>query len=260
MSEYGSGLTFGQTRNMDKERIKHALCGELMCGEDENGFVYAKATPEECAAYILSAYDDCVYHAKQAMDSGRALERLMKSKGVEYTPEEYGVVMEAARLEFDDYQYENTDDDAPIGFDETPPEIDATKENGHFNFWERMADVEITTVGGNGVVSDVIIDGENVSDRIFGLSYKHEPGEFPKLTLTVIPRRVAIRSVASVQAHEADIGKLFPSIQTESLLYAKEEFAVEKAVNEAMREMAEKVKRAFKEIPAMFGSRKSGGE
>ena len=122
MSEYGSGLTFGQTRNMDKERIKHALCGELMCGEDEKGFVYAKATPEECAAYILSAYDDCVYHAKQAMDSGRALERLMKGKGVECTPEEYGALMEAARLEFDDYQYENPDNDAPIGFDETPPE------------------------------------------------------------------------------------------------------------------------------------------
>ena len=122
MSEYGSGLTFGQTRNMDKERIKHALRGELMCGEDENGFVYAKATPEECAAYILSAYDDCVYHAKQAMDSGRALERLMKGKGVECTPEEYGALMESARLEFDDYQYENPDNDAPIGFDETPPE------------------------------------------------------------------------------------------------------------------------------------------
>ena len=122
MSEYGSGLTFGQTRNMDKERIKHALRGELMCGEDENGFVYAKATPEECAAYILSAYDNCVYHAKQAMDSGRALERLMKGKGVECTPEEYGALMESARLEFDDYQYENPDNDAPIGFDETPPE------------------------------------------------------------------------------------------------------------------------------------------
>lgn len=122
MSEYGSGLTFGQTRNMDKERIKHALRGELMCGEDENGLVYAKATPEECAAYILSAYDDCVYHAKQAMDSGRALERLMKGKGVECTPEEYGALMEAARLEFDDYQYEKPDNDSPIGFDETPPE------------------------------------------------------------------------------------------------------------------------------------------
>ena len=122
MSEYGSGLTFGQTRNMDKERIKHALRGELMRGEDENGFVYATATPKECAAYILSAYDECVYHAKQAMDSGRALERLMKSKGVECTPEEYGALMESARLEFDDYQYENPDNDAPIGFDETPPE------------------------------------------------------------------------------------------------------------------------------------------
>ncbi len=29
MSEYGSGLTFGQCCTMDKERIRHALKGEL---------------------------------------------------------------------------------------------------------------------------------------------------------------------------------------------------------------------------------------
>ena len=44
------------------------------------------------------------------MDSGRALERLLKSKGVEigvtYTLAEYMNFMEAARRESDDYIYE----------------------------------------------------------------------------------------------------------------------------------------------------------
>ena len=110
MSEYGNGLSFGQTRNLDKERIKRALRGELVCGEDENGFIYAEASREDCERFILSAYDDCVYQAKQSMDSGRALERLLKSKGVEigvtYTLAEYMNFMESARRESDDYIYE----------------------------------------------------------------------------------------------------------------------------------------------------------
>lgn len=32
MGEYGPGLTSGQAFNKDKERIKHALKNELVCG------------------------------------------------------------------------------------------------------------------------------------------------------------------------------------------------------------------------------------
>ena len=115
MSEYGSGLTFGQCCTMDKERIKHALMGELMCGEDEDGFIYERASRQECERYILSAYDSVVYHAKEAMDSGRALERLMESKGLKmgqgYTLMEYAEFKEAAKLEYDDYEYEPDDEE-----------------------------------------------------------------------------------------------------------------------------------------------------
>ena len=133
MSEYASGLTFGQTRNLDKERIRHALRGELVCGEDENGFIYAEANREDCERFILSAYDDCVYQAKQAMDSGRALERLLKSKGVEigvtYTLAEYMAFLEKATLESDDYLYEKDNEeksmlgnyDAQSGVPHLPP-------------------------------------------------------------------------------------------------------------------------------------------
>ena len=131
MSEYGSGLTFGQTRNLDKERIKRALRGELVCGEDENGFIYAKANREDCERFILAAYDDCVYHAKQAMDSGRALERLLKSKGVEvgvtYTLDEYMTFTEEATREFDDYLYEDEKTQ-----EDTPPEITPENKTGDF--------------------------------------------------------------------------------------------------------------------------------
>ena len=78
MSEYGSGISFSTARMYDKERIKHAFMGELMCGEDENGFIYAPASKEECEKFILSAYDSAVYCAIQAIASTRATERFAK--------------------------------------------------------------------------------------------------------------------------------------------------------------------------------------
>ena len=201
MSEYGSGLTFGQTRNMDKERIKHALCGELMCGEDEKGFVYAKATSEECAAYILSAYDDCVYHAKQAMDNGRALERLMKSKGVECTPEEYGALMEAARLEFDDYQYENPDNDAPIGFDETPPETDEEKPAS--SFIDGLPEIVIQG-GSTGASTKVMINGKDIP-YLDAVRFETAGGELSKVTLTFVPKSVTIRTLGELMEYEREL-------------------------------------------------------
>lgn len=115
MAKYGCGLSFGRVCMLEKEQIKHALKGELACGETDDGFVYAPAGKEECDRFILSAYDECVYQAKDAMDSGRALERLMKSRGVEldvtYTLEEYMRFFMEAAIEFNDYVYEPEEDD-----------------------------------------------------------------------------------------------------------------------------------------------------
>lgn len=80
MGEYGvnSGmLAFAY----DKERIKHALDGELMCGEDENGFVYEKATAQECRTFILSAFDNAVHMCQQAWASGRAHDAYDRENG-----------------------------------------------------------------------------------------------------------------------------------------------------------------------------------
>ena len=128
MSEYGSGLTFGQVCNCNKERIKHALRGELMCGEGENGFIYAPASREECERYILRAYDECVYQALQSMDSGRAVDQLMKNHGLvlgeTYQLPEYMVLVEEEHRRFNDYVYEPDEeekDDLTDGEEEQEP-------------------------------------------------------------------------------------------------------------------------------------------
>ena len=111
MSEYGSGLTYGQTAMLDKERIKHAFRNELVAGEDENGFIYAPCSKEEAEAFILNAFDNAVYQALRAMTSGRAMERLLH----EFAPDvpeadifrRYMVVdAEESAKYADDYEFE----------------------------------------------------------------------------------------------------------------------------------------------------------
>ena len=106
MAEYAPGLTFGQCCNLDKERIKHALAGELMVGENENGFVYGKANMIDCAEFILRAFDNVVFQCKQSMDSGRAMETLMRKHGITIDLREYMQELEQERLKFNDYVYE----------------------------------------------------------------------------------------------------------------------------------------------------------
>ena len=108
MSEYASGLTMGQCASLDKERVEHALHGELMCGEDEHGFVYAPAPREECESYILSVIDNWYFQAKQLADSGRAVERVMARHGWHMDFMEYMGEMAKAESEYGgDYVYEH---------------------------------------------------------------------------------------------------------------------------------------------------------
>lgn len=103
MSEYGSGISMMRAFALDKERIKHAFKGELICGESENGFEYAPASKEECEAYILSAYDNAVYYAILNAASGRALERIYHSHvGKLPDMKEYMTVMEQELLKDDE--------------------------------------------------------------------------------------------------------------------------------------------------------------
>ena len=82
MSEYGGGVSLVQAFNYDKERLLKALDGQLMCGETEDGFEYCDAPEEECRAFIISVFDNAVYHALQGYASGRVLEKVMNSNGI----------------------------------------------------------------------------------------------------------------------------------------------------------------------------------
>lgn len=109
MSEYGSGISFAKACAYDKERIKEALKGRLLCGEDENGFIYEEAPREECEKFIISAFDNVVYHARKSMASGRAMEALLKVHHFDVDLKEYIYYMSAEEFkdyENDEYVYE----------------------------------------------------------------------------------------------------------------------------------------------------------
>lgn len=89
MAKYGNGISFKQACEYEREGIEHALRGELVCDESEEGFVYAKASKEECDKFILSAYDEVVYQAIRAFTSGRALERIAEERGGGISLQEY---------------------------------------------------------------------------------------------------------------------------------------------------------------------------
>ena len=109
MGEYGSGLTMGKCFNMDKERIKKALDGYLVVGEDKNGFIYEKASQEECREFILRKFDNAVYHCLESMAFGRVYDYIMAKNGVKYTMEEILLSKAIEDERFQDYQYEPFD-------------------------------------------------------------------------------------------------------------------------------------------------------
>jgi len=83
MSEYGCGVSLVQAFNYDKERLLKALDGQLMCGETEEGFEYCDAPEDECRAFIISVFDNAVYHALQGYQSGKCLEQVMSANGLD---------------------------------------------------------------------------------------------------------------------------------------------------------------------------------
>ncbi len=76
MAEYGSGISLAQAFKYDKERVLHALKGELMVEENADGFIYEPASKEECDEYIISAFDNAVYHVFEGHSAAKAIETL----------------------------------------------------------------------------------------------------------------------------------------------------------------------------------------
>lgn len=109
MSEYGSGMSMADMFNLDKERIKMALKGELVSGEDESGFTYAPASKEECEEYILKAFDNAVFHCLKCARSGRALEKILNElcgiKPEDYFYEYMKITSELEREDAEKYEF-----------------------------------------------------------------------------------------------------------------------------------------------------------
>lgn len=77
MSKYGPGLSFKKVCELELEQIEHALNGELISGETEQGFTYyAEPSEEKCKEFILDSYKECAHQALLAMHGSRAIEKV----------------------------------------------------------------------------------------------------------------------------------------------------------------------------------------
>jgi hypothetical protein len=119
MSEYGSGITMMEGFALDRERIRHAWDGELVCGEDDRGFfLYEPADEGDCLAFIIKAFDNAVFQCRQALAAGRALEHMLQERIPDYpygeSFEEYQkarVAEEERDLKRADYPFDDDPDD-----------------------------------------------------------------------------------------------------------------------------------------------------
>lgn len=111
MGEYAPGMTAAQIFNMDKERIKHALDGELMYSENEEGIIYRPASREECRDFILRKFDNVVYHLLESYKFGRIYDYLMEKNGVKYNMQDILLSKAIEDCKPCDYQYEPFDGD-----------------------------------------------------------------------------------------------------------------------------------------------------
>ena len=106
MGEYINGLSTGTEFGFDMERVKKALDGYLMTGEDIAGLIYEPAPKEECDRFIIEKFESWYFKVKQLADFGRAFERLAKNHHWHYNMFELFELMEEESHRFNDYVYE----------------------------------------------------------------------------------------------------------------------------------------------------------
>lgn len=80
MVRYGSGVTFKAACEMDREQIMKALSQQIVCGENDNGFVYDTCTKEEADKTVIDIFDSLVYQARQSNAVSRAMEKYLTKK------------------------------------------------------------------------------------------------------------------------------------------------------------------------------------
>lgn len=119
MAKYNCS-TFGEYANLLKKDIKAALRGKIRIPTDMEEFDYGfreeDASKEECEKIILDSFDEIVHHALQALDSGRALSRMLEDNGIKQNGEnfaKYRQYVEEEHHRFNTYEFE-PDEDRPM--------------------------------------------------------------------------------------------------------------------------------------------------
>ena len=111
MAKYNC-LTFSEYANLLKKDIKAAMRGKMrieVYSENNEHEKEIDCPEDECEKIILGSVDEIVYHALKAMAASRALEKLAKENGIEYTQENlarYIVLAEEEELKSNDYEFE----------------------------------------------------------------------------------------------------------------------------------------------------------
>lgn len=100
------GKTLAKTLMEIKERIRHAMNGELPQGEDENGTIYKSASREECDKYILAAYDQAVYHCLEANKFGKVYDKILEKNGIKPTMKEIVLLKADEDAKKTEYEFE----------------------------------------------------------------------------------------------------------------------------------------------------------
>ncbi len=80
--KYGNGTSLVTACTLDKEEIRHALKGEIVCDIEEDRIHYRKGTKEECEEVVLSNYNEAVFQLIEATRANKVFERYLKDRGL----------------------------------------------------------------------------------------------------------------------------------------------------------------------------------
>lgn len=115
MSIFNPALTLAQNAANMKEYIRHALAGEVYCGNNEDGSpAFELDTKANCDRFILSVYDVLFGCAETASRTATALETIAENHGFTIPTAELMREMNkhAAKMA-EEYKFEPDPDDEP---------------------------------------------------------------------------------------------------------------------------------------------------
>lgn len=100
--------TIHEQITVDRNRLRKAVNEQmLVVGQDKNGFIYEKATPEEIADYVMDLFAEYAYEWQKANNCACVFEDLLNEHHVKYTFREFMIRMHAKAA----HQYDPEEED-----------------------------------------------------------------------------------------------------------------------------------------------------